>query len=226
MVKKPEVSTKRLAIDKANAQMVLIVAMAAFVSIFCLVAAKAAFSSNLYQQKVFSAKNKANKQLENNLKAWEDLAESYKSFDSAGTNVISGTREGSGDNDGPNSKIILNALPSVYDFPALTSSVEKILTLRGIPVGSITGTDDQLNQQENESSPTPEAVEMPFSFTSAGVSYDGVTKLIDGLQKSIRPMQIDTLDIAGGGNNINVTVNGHSYYQPGKSVSITKKVVK
>lgn len=223
---KNEISTKRIAIDKANAQMVVVVAVAAFVSIFCLVAAKAAFSSNVYQHKIYSQKAKANKQLDANLKSWDSLAASYKSFDSAPTNVIEGTLEGTGDNDGSNSKIILDALPSTYDFPALTASVEKILSSRGVGVGSISGTDDQLNQQGNTSSPSPQSVPMPFSFTSAGISYDAVTKLIDGLQKSIRPIQVDSLDVTGGGSNITVTVNAHSYYQPGKSVNISQEVVK
>src|SRR5690606_38811813 len=135
----------------------------------------------------YSTKAAANKQLEENLKAWDQLSASYKSFDGASTNIISGTRTGTGDNDGPNSKIILDALPSSYDFPALASSVEKLLSSDGVPVSGITGTDEQLNQGGNVATPTPIPVAMPLSFTSSGVNYDVVTKLIDGLQRSIRP---------------------------------------
>ena len=223
---KNQISTKRLAIDKSNARMVVIVAIAAFVSIFSLVAAKAALSSNLYQQKVYSAKSKASKQLDTNLKAWDQLATSYKSFDSAPTNSLDGLRGGTGDSDGSNSKIILDALPRSYDFPALTSSIEKLLASKGVPVSSITGTDDQLNQEANTSSPTPAAVPMPFSFTSTGINYDATTKLVDGLQKSVRPIAVDSLDLSGGAQNMNVTVNAHTYFQPGKTVNITQKVVK
>lgn len=226
MSAKPLISTKRLAIGKANTQVVLIVSIAAFVTVFALVACKAVFSQNRYQARVISAKEKAHSQLEANIETYGKLATAYKAFDSASTNVIGGNKDGTGDNDGPNSKIILDALPSSYDFPALTSSIEKILTDSGLKVTSISGTDDQLNQQKNTSSASPQPVNMPFSFTVSNANYASVGQLISKLQQSIRPMQIDTLDVSGGVNNMTVTVNAHTYYQPSKSVSITKEVIK
>lgn len=223
---KAPVSSKRLAISKANAQMVAIVGIASFVAVFCLVASKSVFSLNRYQARVISAKEKAHHQLEDNLETYNKLATAYKAFNSASPNVIGGNKDGTGQNDGPNSKIILDALPPTYDFPALTSSIEKILADSGLKVTSITGTDDQLNQEGNTSSPNPKPVEIPFSFTISNANYSSVSQLIDKLQRSIRPMQIDSLEISGGANDMTVTVNAHTYYQPGKNVTITKKVVK
>lgn len=220
------ISTKRLAIGKANAQMVAIVGVAAFVSIFCLVASNAVFSQNRYQARVITAKEKAHKQLEENINNYSDLATAYKAFDGASTNIIGGTKDGKGDNDGPNSKIILDALPATYDFPALTSSIEKILTDNNLKVTSITGTDDQLNQQNNQGSANPEPVEIPFTFTVSNASYASVSQVMTKLQQSIRPIQIDTMDASGGQNNMTLTVSAHTYYQPAKTVSITKKVVR
>lgn len=219
-------STKRMAISKANAQMVAIVAIAAFITVFCLIASKAVFSQNRYQARVISAKETAHRQLQENIDNYDNLAKSYKAFDSASTNIIGGTKDGTGDNDGPNSKIILDALPDKYDFPALTSSVEKILTDNHMQVTSIGGTDDQLNQQNNTASANPQPVAMPFSFTIGNANYQSVGQLLTRLQQSIRPMQIDTLDISGGQSNMTVTVTAHTYYQPAKKVSITKKVIK
>lgn len=226
MSARPQISTKRLAISKANAQTVVIVGAAAFVTIFCLVASNAIFSQNRYQARVISAKEKAHKQLQENISNYSNLATAYKAFDSASTNVIGGNKDGTGDNDGPNSKIILDALPSSYDFPALTSSIEKVLTDSNLKVTSITGTDDQLNQQNNKSSANPQPVSIPFSFTISNANYVSVGQLITKLQHSIRPIQIDTLDVSGGVNNMTITVNAHTYYQPAKSVSITEKVIK
>jgi hypothetical protein len=221
-----QISTKRLAISKTNAQMVAIVAAASFVTVFCLVAAHAVFSQNRYQARVISAKEKAHKQLEDNINNYNNLATAYKAFDNAATNVIGGTKKGTGDNDGPNSKIILDALPPTYDFPALTSSIEKILADNHLKVTSITGTDDQLNQQGNTASANPQPVEIPFTFTIDNASYSSVGKLMDKLQQSIRPIEVNTLDVSGGQNNMTVTVDAKTYYQPGKNVSITKKVIK
>lgn len=226
MAKPPQISTKRLAIDKAQAQVVVIVAVAAFVAIFCLVASKAVFSQNRYQARVITAKEKAHKQLQQNISTFSDLQTAYKAFDSAPTNVIGGNAAGTGDNDGPNSKIILDALPPTYDFPALTSSVEKILTDNGLKVTSITGTDDQVSQQSNSSSPNPQPVTMPFTFTISNANYASIGQLLTKLQASIRPISIDTLDISGGENNMTATISAHTYYQPIKTVGITEKVVK
>lgn len=218
--------TKRLAIDKAQAQMVAAVGIAAFVTIFCLVAANAILSQNQYQARVIDKKQAANKQLKANIQAFKDLVTHYQAFDSTSTNVINGNAGGSGDNDGKNSKIILDALPPNYDFPALTTSLEKILSDRGLKASSISGTDDQLNQQKNLSSPNPQPVSMPFSFTVSGASYSSAKQLIQALQQSIRPIAIDTLNISGGNSNMTLTVSAHTYFQPGKNVSITKQVVK
>jgi hypothetical protein len=226
MAAKPQISTKRVAISKANAQMVGIVAGAAFITIFCLVASKAVFSQERYQARVISAKEKANDQLEANLKNFSSLQKSYAIFNSAPTNIIGGSATGTGDNDGTNSKIILDALPSSYDFPALTSSLEKILADNNLKVSSITGTDDQVNQQNNLINPNPQAVSMSFSFTVNDANYSSVSQLITKLQESIRPVVIDTLDLSGAANNMTATVNAHTYFQPVKGVSITKKVIK
>ncbi len=226
MPSKPDLSTKRLAISKAQAQMVAVVAGAAFVTVFCLIASKAVFSTNQYQGRVTKQKETAHKQLQQNLAAFDSLVASYKKFDSQGTNVIGGSKSGGGDNDGSNSKIILDALPSSYDFPALASSVEKVLNDRHLKIADITGTDDQLAQQGNISSATPTATPMPFSFGISNANYTSVQDLIKALQSSIRPIQIDTLDLSGGASDMKLELSVHTYYQPAKDVNISTKVVK
>lgn len=223
---KPNISTKKIAISKANAQMVIVLAVACFITIFCLFASKAVWDHNSYQAKVIDAKQKANDQLDKNIEAYDELKNSYSKFDAKQTNVIEGNKDGTGDNDGSNSKIILDALPSTYDFPALASSIEKIMTDRGLKVGSITGTDDQINQQANVSSNVPKAVPIPFSFSIDGANYGSVQELIKALQLSIRPIVIDTMNFSGGNNNMTVTVTAHTYYQPSKNLNVTKKVIK
>jgi uncharacterized protein YpmS len=221
-----QIMTKRMAINKANAQMVIIVGVAAFVTVFCLVAAKAVWSQNSYQARVTTAKETANKQLKSNISAYDNLTTSYESFVSTPNNVIGGLSNGNGSNDGDNAKVVLDALPPSYDFPALTSTLEKILDNGNFKASSITGTDDQLNQENNTSSSDPQPVSMPFTFSVSNTSYGSVGQLINTLQHSIRPIQIDTLDLSGGSSQMTVSVTAHTYYQPSKSLSITTKVVK
>jgi hypothetical protein len=222
----PNLSGKHLAINKANTQMVAIVAVAAFVTVFCLVAAKAVWSQTGYQSRVIAADNTAHQQLIKNAQAFSSLSTSFQAFNSTPTNKIGGLSDGNSYNSGNNATIILHALPDSYDFPALASTLEKILTGQGLKISSISGTDDQLAEQNNNSSPNPQPVPMPFSFSISDANYSSIQQLINTLQLSIRPIQIDSLTLTGGGNNMTLTVNAHTYYQPGKSLDITQKVIK
>ncbi len=219
-------NTKRLAISKANAQILGVLVGASFVTIFCLVISQQLFVQSRYQARVISQKNKANNQLTSNIKVFQDLRRSYTDFDSKNPNVIGGQRQGIDDRDGNNAKIMLDALPSSYDFPALTSSLEKILTQLNVNVTDITGTDDQLIQQTHVAEPTPQAVSVPFSFSVKSANYTSIQKIIDTLQLSIRPIQIDTIDTTGGGSDMAMTVSAHTFYQPSKNLDIKKQVVK
>lgn len=223
---KLESSTKRVAISRANAQMVIVLSIGVFITVFCLFAAKAVWSLNSYQSRVIDAKQETYTTLKKNIDNYNKLARSYRAFNAASTNVIGGTPGGTGDNDGSNSKIILDALPSSYDFPALTSSVEKIVLKSNLKITSISGTDDQVAQEANSTSVNPEIVPIPFSLTVNNANYAGVQTLIESFQKSIRPMQIDKIIVSGGGDDISITVDGHTYFLPGKEVSVTKKVIK
>jgi len=223
---KLEISTKRLAIGKANAQIVIIVGVASFVTVFCLVAAHAVFGQNQYQARVTKADNAAHNQLVKNIRAYGNLQSAYQAFDSSPTNAIGGSTSGSGQSDGNNTNVILDALPSSYDFPALASSIEKILTNGNFTVTGISGTDDQLAQQSNTLAASPQPVPIPFAFSVSNASYTTVQQLMTTLQESIRPIQIVSITLSGGVNNMALTVNAHTYYQPGKSLGIIKQVVK
>jgi Tfp pilus assembly protein PilO len=220
------VLTKRIAINKANAQMVGSVGVAAFVTVFCLVAVHALWGQNAYLSRVNSAKDKANKQLQANVTAASNLASSYKTFVGSNTNAIGGSATGTDQNDGDNAKIVLDALPSSYDFPALTASIEQILTSNNLKVATITGTDDEVAQAATTGSGDPQPVPMPFSFDVTDASYSQIQNLIQQLQSSIRPIQIDTITLSGSANNMKLTLNAHTYYQPGKTLNITKESVK
>ena len=223
---KLEISTKRFAISKANAQMVAVTSIAAFVSVFCLVASNTLRGESAYQARVIKAQKSAYNQLQTNVNAVGHLVNSYKTFVTKPTNVIGGPSTGTAVNAGDNAKIVLDALPSQYDFPALTSSIEKILNGLNLTVSSISGTDDELAQQSNQGSNSPQPVPMAFSFEVTQVNYASVQQLIATLQSSIRPIQVDSLVLAGGSDNMTVTVNAHTYYQPQINLTTTMETIK
>ncbi len=221
-----DIVPKRLALSKANAQMVIIISVAAFITVFCLVAAKSILGLTSYQSRVIQAQDKAINQLNTNLNNFSSLNRQYNNFVANSTNIIGGQINSSANNGGNNSKIILDALPPGYDFPALVSSIEGILTNQGLDITGISGTDNQLTEQSNTSSPNPTPVSMPFSFTISNVNYQQIGSLLNDLQKSVRPIAIDNISVNGGGNNINLTIEAHTYFQPAKSLGITEQAIK
>src|SRR5690606_29874356 len=136
---KLQLSTKRLQINKTNATMVAILALSSMITVFSLVAARTLIQKSTYQQRIISERQDANKQLEENIESVSELVQKYRDFDSAAENVIGGSSDpvATGERDGPNSRIVLDALPSIYDFPALATSLEKILTDGGYQIDGI-----------------------------------------------------------------------------------------
>jgi hypothetical protein len=220
--------------DRANAKAVIIVGIAAFVSVFCLMASHAVFSQNSYQRRLTVAEEATLSQLKTDSDNFKKLKAQYDVFVKKSTNIIGGSSSvqvqnpvsgGDESRDGNNKDIVLDALPSKYDFPAVATSMEKILTAQNLTIAGLSGTDEQLSQQSVGCSANPQPVAMPFSFQITGAKYDQVQTLIKTLQSSIRPIQIDTLELTGSAQSMQLTVNAHTYFQPCTKLNITTQVV-
>ncbi|HUB93119.1 MAG TPA: type 4a pilus biogenesis protein PilO [Verrucomicrobiae bacterium] len=219
-------STKRLLIDKANTRIVLYVSIAAFVVVFSLVATKTLISQAAYQNRVISAKRKTVNQLKVDIAATSQLKASYNAFISTPQNVIGGNPNGTGSQDGNNAKIVLDALPSTYDFPGLMSSMQSLLTSQnGVQVDSLGGTDAEATEGNNQSSSVPQPVAMPFTASVSG-SYSALQGVVSALGHSIRPIQIQTLNLNGTDSNMTMTITAQTFYQPAKSLNFSQESVK
>lgn len=216
------VSNKRIQIDKANATVVIMASLAAFMFTFTLFAGKALLSQRSYQSRVIREKTGALKQLKANVKATDSLVESYKKFVDQSVNVIGGSAKGTGDLSGDNAKIILDALPSKYDFPAMATSLEKMFKASNYKLDSITGEDDELAQYESTAA---QLVEMPFQVVLSG-NYDGLNSAITTMERSIRPFHINELTFKAAEKELTLTLVAKTFYQPEKSLNITTKDVK
>jgi hypothetical protein len=225
MSSKVRLSSKRLAIDKSNARIVAQIAVAAFVSVFCLVSIVSLLSQRSYQAKVESKKEMALRQLKSNIESVDQLISSYQEFANTPENVLGGDPEGSGDRDGDNPRIILDALPSVYDFPALATSLEKMLKDNNITIDNISGTDDEIAQADQESQSSPQPLEMPFTIEATAGS-SSVKKFLALFERSIRPIQIQKIVMEGQDNKVKFTIDARSYYQPEKGLSVVEEEVK
>lgn len=221
----PKVSNKQVTINQANKMVIIATSVATFVVIFCAIASHALFSQMLYQNRIISAKKVAVKQLEKNEAAITDLAASYQNFVGSQPNVLGGNPSGVGDKDGDNAKIVLDALPSKYDFPALATSLEKLLSAQNVTIESIAGTDDEVAQAGNNVSDNPQVIAIPFEVAAKG-DYLSIQKMTKTFELSIRPIQIQTLNVTGGQGDLTLNVTAQTYYQPEKQFNIGKKDIR
>jgi hypothetical protein len=230
-VSKPHESSKRALIDKSNAKIVIAISISIFVVIFSAFAVKALIGQAGYQQNVIDGKKEALKIAEQNKKNAQNLEKSYIAFEAQVVNVLGGNPEGEGPLDGSNPKIVLDSLPSVYDYPALSSSIEKLLLDNGYEIESIGGADDVAlvgtdtpaaggTTQTTVSAP----IEVPYPI-SVQSSTEGTKQLLSILERSIRPFYVDSISFAGSGDALSTTITMKTFYQPGTGVTVTTKAV-
>jgi Tfp pilus assembly protein PilO len=219
-------ATKRVQVNKATATIVAVVGAASFVTVFSLVACKALLSQRAYQSRVITEKEKAKKQLIENAQAVESLKVQYKAFVETGENVLGGNPKGSGEKDGDNARVVLDALPSKYDFPALTASLEKLLTgNNNFKIDTIAGSDDELAQDAASTQGEVKPVEMPFQIGITG-NYQSIQDLTKLLERSIRPIAFQSINMDGTESEMKYFVSATTYYQPTKKFNVTTKEVK
>lgn len=217
--------TKRSLISKANSAMVIATTSAAFVVVFALVAGKSLTGQVSYQNKVIATKKTALKQLQADLDARDSLLQSYTAFVAEDPNVLGGNPQGTGDKDGDNAKLVLDALPSKYDFPALATSLEKIIIAQNLKILGISGTDQEVVEATKQTSPDPQPVAMPFQIQVSG-SYASIQSLVDVFLRSIRPFQIQSIELSGDENDMTASISAQTFYQPEKSLKIKEEVVR
>ena len=205
-----KISAKRILIDKNNTTMVVALAIAAFVTVFSVFACKALLNQRAYQARVITEKKKSLGQLKSNNKAASELINSYKVFISSPENIIKGNASGTADKDGDSAKIILDALPSKYDFPALVTSLDKLFTSPKFKISGINGSDDELKQNTEGATTSTAPIEIPFQVSASG-NFEGVQSLSDIMNRSIRPIKVNKLSINGDDENLTMSIDAVTY---------------
>ena len=221
---KPEISLKKMALTKANAQIVAVTAIAAFITVFSLVGANYLLGLRSYQAKIIAADHSADDNLKVDNIAKNKLVSAYEKFVDQNPNIL-GSNNQNGSYVYNNATIILDALPSTYDFPALTSSLQKLeQSIGGLNLSSIGGS-DQSATVSNAPSSNPSPMPMPFTFSVSQTNYKSIQNLFSAMLSSIRPLQIDNIVISGADASMTLTVNAHTYFQPSKQFNITSETI-
>jgi hypothetical protein len=222
---KPHLSSKHAIIKKANLVIVVVVSLAVFISIFSLFIAKALLNQSAYQQNVIDEKKSALKIAKQNNEDIKSLEQSYLSFATEVTNIIGGSSQGTGPQDGANPKIVLDSLPSEYDFPALSSSIEKLLTDNGYLIDRLGGSEEVQPVDQSTSSADGVIPEIPYDMTVT-TNKEGAKKLLDILERSIRPFYVESIELSGTDSNLSTKIALKTFFQPAIKFDIKTEVVK
>jgi len=226
-IAKPHLSSKHLKIKSANTVIIISVSVTVFIVMFSLVSARALFSQAAYNQNIIGEKKDALEIAKTNSETAKDLEASYLSFATETVNVLGGNPEGTGPLDGSNPKIVLDSLPSEYDYPALSSSIEKILLDNSYQIDRIGGSEDSGLSGGGRASISgigSSAVEIPYPLSIVSTA-EGTKNLLGILERSIRPFYVESLEISGSDSSMTAKMSTKTFYQPAKEFTVTTKVV-
>lgn len=199
-------NTKRQAIASAKSTVLTTVIIASIVVSFSIVTLN--FMRNLYSynDRVINEKEAARDTLLANIESIAVLKEKFATFESGDVA----------------SKEVLDALPSRYDFAALVTSVDSLAKRGGVQLKSFVGDDENATALKSATVPTP--LPIGFRVTVEG-QYEDVQKFIDVLERSIRSMQINSIELSGSDQLMKADMSVTTYYQPEFNLQLEKKVV-
>ena len=219
---------KKLHLDKQQSRILTTIAVATAISVFCLAATKVMISNGAYKRRVINARHQVVNQLRKDITQSQALINQFQIFEGDNPkNIIGGkntTDQSATPPDGNNSRIVLDALPSSYDFPALLTSMAKILNNDQIGSPGISGSDTSASSS-SVPSPTPQPQAIPLTLNGQG-NYGSVQALIKDLERSIRPFDVLNLSLQGASNSFSLSLSVNTYYQPPKILSVGEKEVR
>ena len=218
---------KRQEIENAGKTMFMWVVIASIAVSICVVTVQFLFQQWSYNNKVLGAKYAAVDTLKKNIENSKKLQEEVNGLVS--NEALASVKTNTGD---PNTKSVLDALPSRFDATALATSLQQaILSRSGVSIDSISVPADQAADGTTAdgsvpvASPDAKPQEMPFNIAVSG-SYDKIRSMLLDLERTIRPIKVTDITLEGDDTAMTATVSAVTYYQPAKSASIKQEVVK
>lgn len=210
---------KRQQIEVAGRVMFVWVAIAACALSFCAATGQYLFAKWQHNNNVMAAKQRALDTLSSNIKNSQDLIKDVDGLvaDESLADVKTDPKD-------PNTKSVLDALPTTFDPAALATSLQRVVLSRSsVAIDNISVPQELEGPSEEALKPVPQ--EMSFSFIISG-SYENIKHAIADVEKTIRPIKITSINLAGSDNNLRAAVEAVTYYQPAKSVTVEEETIK
>lgn len=214
-MKNPTIVTKQLRIKKSSSAVFITIAIASVLVSISLVFLNILNTQRTFNDRVQGEKEQVVASLESNVRNINTLADSFNQLESQG-DLIS-------DQNKSNSSVILDALPSKYDFPAVATAVQNLAAVSGVTLDDFSGSDEELQAVGASVDPLP--IDIDFSVSVAG-SYEKVNTFMENIEKSIRPINVGNIRIDSvGSNEVRAQFQMTTYYQPTVDLTITTRTI-
>lgn len=225
---------KRQKIESSNKMMFIWVTGMSVVVGFCAVLAWFLVQQIVFQSKVIGERNDTVRTLVANNEAVDELRKNVRVLETDSNLLATPKAE-------PDEKalqIILDALPADANSLALGASLQKKLIgeARGITIESleVLPTANETVVGEFEDSATysssdgeaPSENSMPFRVVVTATSLDSLRELLNRFERSIRVMDITSLDLERSDSKFTLTLEAQAYHQPAVEVKLEKEIVK
>ena len=221
---------KRQQITAANKSVFAWTAVASIVVAFALVGGQLLFQQMVFNERVLNEKRSTDGTLSDNLKAADKLKEEVNVL--LANEDLASVRSKATDS---NLRVVLDALPSGIDALNLGSSLQNVFlsgTVKSIERLSVDtleqaapGEGDTAVEDASSNSNSSKPQEIGFSFTVSG-DFNNIKNALLSLERSIRPIQVTSINIEGSDSNLTASVQAKTFYQAAKKVELKDKTVR
>lgn len=219
---------KRQQIAQANKMIFIWTAVAAVAVSFCAVALQFLIREGLFNQKIINAKAATNRTLEQNLTAADQLKTNVQAL--LANSDLATVRTENNDN---NLEVVLDALPTEGDDTSFATSLQNIILVQSHASVTSLSTKDQFSgdaSTSDTSTSTSSAISttataLPFTAQISG-NYQEIQNTLVDISRTIRPINVTSLEVKGKDTNLDVVITGDTYYQPAASVNLGSKEIK
>lgn len=216
---------KRQQIAQANRVMFGWVVGASAIVAIAAVLSVTLFNKMLFNQKVIDAQAKTASVLQQNKEAVDPNSESNLFTEALvlNTNKLLLDKRVDKDTDKP-IQVILDALPAERNSSSLGASLQNILlNVDGVTIETLTVGN---GSEEEGSVDSINGTTINFSFTAKSSNINDLFTVLSKLEKSIRPIKVQSYDIQVSETDVSLTVKAQSYYQPAVSIDLGTKSIK
>lgn len=221
--------TKRQQVEKTNKNIFIWVAVASVVLALSAVTLQFLVREALFNGKVISEQEKTSKTLEENKKNFVSLKREIDAL--LADDSLAALRVNPNDSA---LQVILDALPTNGDSTSFSNSMyNKILSRQGVSIAGVSVGGASVAAAVPGATPAVPAATgatatpqiLTFQASIAG-SPDQIRAALLDIEKVIRPMAVRQISITAGGGQLEVSLQGDTYYLPRSTVALGKKTIK